>query len=83
MVYDDRDVQHIAHVGTDGKIHELFFQIGGNQGWLHNLPSAAQGAIPVAPFTSPTSWYTTPENIQHIAHVGTDAQIHALFYLIR
>jgi Peptidase A4 family len=76
------NVQHIAHVGTDGLIHELFFRIGANQGWFHNLPSAAQGAVPVAPGTSPTSWYTTPENVQHIAHVGTDGLIHELFFRI-
>ncbi|HEY0777258.1 MAG TPA: G1 family glutamic endopeptidase, partial [Gemmatirosa sp.] len=45
-------------------------------GWLHNLPSAAVGAVPAALGTSPTSWYTTPEDVQHIAYVGTDAQIH-------
>jgi hypothetical protein len=76
------NVQHIAYAGTDGRIHELFYKIGGNQGWRHNLPSAAQGAVAVAPGTSPTSWYTTPENVQHIAYVGTDHLIHELFYLI-
>ena len=76
------NVQHIAHVGTDGLIHELFYFIGGTTGWLHNLPSAAPGAVPVAGGTSPTSWYTTPENVQHIAHVGNDQKIHELFYFI-
>ena len=76
------NVQHIAHVGDDGLIHELFYFIGGRGGWLHNLPSAAQGAVPVMPGTSPTSWYTTPENVQHIAYVGVDARIHELFYFI-
>jgi hypothetical protein len=51
-------------------------------GWLHNLPSNAQGAVPVSPGTNPTSWYTTPENVQHIAYVGNDARIHELFYRI-
>ena len=76
------NVQHIAHVGDDGLIHELFYFIGGTGGWLHNLPSAAPGAVAVMPGTSPTSWYTTPENVQHIAYVGVDAQIHELFYFI-
>ena len=76
------NVQHIAYVGVDGLVHELFFYVGGNQGWLHNLPSAAQGAVPVRPGTSPTSWYTTPENVQHIAYVGVDNLIHELFYVI-
>src|SRR5260370_41586030 len=63
-------------------IHELFYFIGGTGGWLHNLPSAAAGAVPVRPGTSPTSWYTTPENVQHIAYVGTDGMIHECFYFI-
>ena len=32
--------------------------------------------MPVAPGTSPTSWYTTPENVQHIAYVGTDQTVY-------
>jgi predicted Zn-dependent protease len=50
-------------------------------GWRHGVPGAAQ--VPVAAGTSPTSWYTTPENVQHIAYVGTDQQIHELFFFIR
>ncbi|HEY0779440.1 MAG TPA: hypothetical protein VGD56_15845, partial [Gemmatirosa sp.] len=76
------NVQHIAYVGTDGLVHELFFFIGGTQGWLHNVPNVAAGAVPVRVGTSPTSWYTTPENVQHIAYVGVDAQVHELFYFI-
>ncbi|MFH8371897.1 hypothetical protein, partial [Streptomyces sp. NPDC018031] len=30
--------------------------------------------------TSPTSWYTTPENVQHVAYVGDDQLIHELFH---
>jgi hypothetical protein len=75
------NVQHIAYVGTDQQIHECFYFIGGSGGWLHGIPSA--GDVPVAPGTSPTSWYTTPENVQHIAYVGTDQQIHECFYFIR
>ena len=48
--------------------------------WHHGVPS--EGAVPVAPGTSPTSWYTTPENVQHIAYVGTDQKIHELFFFI-
>src|SRR5439155_933622 len=76
------NVEHIAYVGTDGLIHELYYFIGGAGGWLHNLPSVAAGSVPVRPGTSPTSWYTTPENVQHIAYVGTDPRIHELFFFI-
>ena len=74
------NVQHIAYVGTDGQIHQLFYLIGGQNQWFHDVPSASQ--VKVAPNTSPTSWYTTPENVQHIAYVGTDGQIHQLFHFI-
>jgi Peptidase A4 family len=76
------NVQHIAYVGNDSLIHELFYFIGGDGVWRHNLPSAAAGFVPVAAGTSPTSWYTTPENVQHIAYVGNDSRIHELFYFI-
>ncbi|MFB8241077.1 hypothetical protein ACFC58_31530, partial [Kitasatospora purpeofusca] len=35
--------------------------------WLESTPGA--GRPKVAAGTSPTSWYTTPENVQHIAYV--------------
>jgi hypothetical protein len=75
------NVQHIAYVGTDQSIHELFFAIRPNGQWTHRVPGAASDVL-VAPGTSPTSWYTTPENVQHIAYVGTDQRIHELFYFI-
>ena len=74
------NVQHIAYVGTDQPIHECFFFIGGDNVWHHNVPSAGQALV--APGTSPTSWYTTPENVQHIAYVGADRQIHECFFFI-
>ena len=81
------NVEHIAYVGTDQRIHELFFKIGVGP-WVHdknNIPGAAAGAPLVVPGTSPTSWYTTPENVQHIAYVGADnvgQRIHELFFFI-
>lgn len=48
--------------------------------WQHNVLNTGQ--VPVAPGTSPTSWYTTPENVQHVAYVGTDRLIHESFYFI-
>ncbi len=74
------NVQHIAYVGVDGQIHELFLRIGSTDGWLHAVPSF--GHDKVAPGSSPTSWYTTPENVQHIAYVGADQQIHEAFFRI-
>jgi hypothetical protein len=75
------NVEHIAYVGTDQSIHELFFFIGGDGVWHHTVPGGASD-VPVAPGTSPTSWYTTPENVEHIAYVGADQRIHELFFLV-
>ena len=72
--------QHIAYVGEDRLIHECFFFIGGDNQWLHNVPGA--GKPPVAAGTSPTSWFSTPENVQHIAYVGEDRMIHECFFFL-
>ena len=70
------NVQHIAYVGTDQRIHALFKAVPSGGAWGSEGPL---GDVAVAPGTSPTSWYTTPENVQHIAYVQTGQRIHALF----
>ncbi len=75
------DVQHIAYVGADQDIHECFFRFHpGPEGfrWEHNVPSAGQAKG--APGTSPTSWYTATDDVQHIAYVGADRQVHECFF---
>jgi hypothetical protein len=75
------NVQHIGYVGVDQQINQCFFFIGGFGGWQHEVTSA--GNTKVAPGTSPTSWYTTPENVQHIGYVGVDDQrIHECFLFV-
>ena len=73
-------VQHIAYVGADRKIHECFYFIGGENRWLHSVPGEGQPLV--APGTSPTSWFATPDNVQHIAYVTEGRTIHQLFYFI-
>jgi hypothetical protein len=75
------NVQHIAYVGTDQRIHELFFFIGGDGVWHHGVPGLASDVL-VAQGTNPTSWYTTPENVQHLGFIGTDQAVHELFFFI-
>src|SRR5207253_87265 len=79
--YTPDDVQHIAYVGEDAQIHECYFRFkplpGQDFKWDHNIPSA--GDVKVAAGTSPTSWYT-PDDVQHIAYVGEDAQIHECYF---
>jgi hypothetical protein len=74
-------VQHIAYVGSNHEIDQCFLFVGGFGGWHHEVSGA--GRPKVAPGTSPTSWYTTPENVQHIAYVGNNADIHELFFFVR
>jgi hypothetical protein len=75
------NVQHIGYVGEDRQIHQSFFFVGGFGGW-HNETTSA-GRPRVAAGTSPTSWYTTPENVQHIAYIGDTREIHELFFFVR
>ncbi|WP_345672532.1 hypothetical protein, partial [Streptomyces phyllanthi] len=73
------NVQHIAYIGLDQQIHEAFFQFApGGFRWEHNIPSAEH--VKVAAGTSPTSWVTRSDNVQHIAYVGTDHQIQEAFF---
>jgi hypothetical protein len=67
------------HIASSEGDYELNFEIARFR-WGHGVPS--EGQVLVAPGTSPTSWYTTPENVQHIAYVGTDQKIHECFFLI-
>ena len=78
------NVEHIAYVGADDqRIHELAFAIGPTGQWSHKSPGGVDGAPAVASGTSPTSWYTTPENVEHIAYVGADDhRIHELAFAI-
>src|SRR5258708_4740401 len=76
-----KTVHNVAEGGTDQRIRELFYFVGHNGQWFHSVPGTASD-VPVANGTSPTSWYTTPENVQHIGYVGTDQRIHELFYFV-
>ncbi|MBF6465153.1 hypothetical protein IU427_08140 [Nocardia beijingensis] len=74
--------QHIAYVGTDFKIHECFYYFGGPNQWKFNTPSV--GGAPVAPGTSPASWY--PDSVgpnvdlRNIVYSGADNQVYHCQY---
>lgn len=70
------NIQHFAF-SLEGLVHQRFFFHGGFGGWRHeicNSPEmpAGKGGL--------TSWYTSPENVQHIAYVGTDSQVHECYF---
>lgn len=75
--------QHIAYVGTDFKIHECFYYLGGPNEWKFNTPSV--GGPPVAPGTSPASWYTgkfafDDDRNPHIVYSGSDNRVYHCQY---
>ncbi|MBF6467109.1 hypothetical protein IU427_18245 [Nocardia beijingensis] len=71
--------QHIAYVDDDHLIHECHFAyVPGGLHWEHSEPSA--GHAPARFDDSPTSWYTLPDNGQHIAYIGQDSQINECFF---
>ena len=71
------NLQHIAYIGTDGHVHELYMKVG-VQPWQTDdvtattkAPNAQQGAL--------TSWLSATDNLQHIAYIGTDGHVHELY----
>jgi hypothetical protein len=79
---DTTNIVGFGSILTSVSLKTMGLEIDYAPTWAHNLPSAAPGSVPVMPGTSPTSWYTTPENVQHIAYAGNDGLIHELFYRI-
>ncbi|MER5988335.1 hypothetical protein [Streptomyces sp. NPDC001787] len=74
--YDD--VQHIAYIGDDAQIHELFFRFApGGFHWEHNVISAGRPGVAGIGLTS---WVTRSDRTQHVAYMGTDQQVHEVFF---
>jgi hypothetical protein len=74
--------QHVAYVAPNGRVHELFYEIGVGP-WKHsNQISTAPAAPDAAADTALTSW--TDGAYQHVAYVGVtaDSHVHELFYEI-
>jgi hypothetical protein len=76
--FDDQDTQHINYLGTDGHIHELWWNY--DNGWHHNdLTIAAAGPAPAAD-GRPTGYVYRPNETQHVNYRGTDGHIHELWW---
>jgi hypothetical protein len=71
-VFHGQGTQHIDYVGGDGHVHELWWQ---SDGWRHNDLTAATGAAPPFPTTSPTGYafeagLFQPVATQHVLYAG-------------
>jgi hypothetical protein len=73
------NLQHIAYIGRDGRIYELYLTVGaGGANWAFDNPTS----ISSSPFAQPgalTSWVSSTDNLQHIAYIGKDSRIYELY----
>jgi hypothetical protein len=70
--------QHVNYFDSQGGVHELWYSDSG--GWQHNPLTQLAAAPPAAP-GSPLDGYATEFNSQqHVNYVGTDGDIHELWY---
>jgi len=72
--------QHVNYIGTDGLIHELWYQDGGGLPWQHTaLTEQAQAPPPSA--DSPLDGYQTAfSSQQHVNYLDSDGHVHELWY---
>jgi hypothetical protein len=68
--------QHVNYIGSDGHVHELFF----DKSWHHNDLTQAAGAPPAASGGGLDGYATSYDNQQHVNFVGTDGHIHELWF---
>ncbi|WP_431247046.1 hypothetical protein [Leifsonia xyli] len=82
-VFPGEGTQHVDYVGTDGHVHELWWN---PSGWHHNDLSAAAGATTPALAGSSPACYAfesglfQPVATQHVWYAGTDSLLHELWY---
>lgn len=70
--------QHVIHLGSDGKIHELFIATAAGSDWKDRcLSDVAHAGLP-APDTR-LAGYRLSDNSQHVIYVGADGKVHELF----
>jgi hypothetical protein len=70
--------QHVDFIGTDGHVHELWY----DGGWRHNDLSVAAGATGFVPRPgSPLDGFAALFNEQqHVNYLGTDNHVHELWF---
>lgn len=66
--------QHVTYVGTDGHVHELWYDADSGDGWQHHDLSHATNAPPAINVTSGYGY----NNRQRVFYQGRDLHIHVL-----
>ena len=74
--FEGQPTQHVNYVGTDGHVHELWWDY--ENGWHHNDLTTSAGA-PV-PAGRPIGYVLTPDETQHVNYLGTDGHVHELWW---
>ena len=74
-MFDAQGTQHVVYRGTDGHIHELWWD---NAGWHHNDLTAAAGAP--ASVSDPAGYMFDAQGTQHVIYRGADSHIHELWW---
>jgi hypothetical protein len=76
--WDVDKTEHVDYRGTDGHIHELWF----NGAWNHNdltnatpIPTRAPGAA-----SDPAGYTWDVDKTQHVVYLGSDGHIHELWF---
>jgi hypothetical protein len=78
-VSDQDRRQHLIFVGMDAHVHELWWSFA-QPGWHATDVSAAAGALNAAPGTGLAAYVSDQDGHQHLIFVGTDAQVHELWW---
>jgi hypothetical protein len=75
---DWNEQQHVNYIGTDGHVHELFYD---GSHWHHNdLSGLAGSSVSVADNNVLDGYATNWNEQQHVNYIGTDGHVHELFY---
>jgi hypothetical protein len=73
-MFDAQGTQHIVYRGTDGHIHELYW----NGNWNTDDITAQANATPAA--GNPCGYVFNAQGTQHVDYRGTDGHIHELYW---
>jgi hypothetical protein len=78
--WNDGAYQHVAYLGQDTHLHELYFEIGMGP-WKHSDLSDLTGAPAAAPSGGLTSWEDNG-TFQHVVCLTSPGALHELFFEI-
>jgi hypothetical protein len=80
FAWEHDKTQHVIYRGTDGNIHELYFQHGlGKDKWFYGGALNAKCGAPAAA-GEPMGYAWEQDKTQHIVYRGADNNIHELWF---